>query len=259
MLIDWFTVIAQMINFLILIWLLKHFLYQPILNAMAAREKNIADNIAAASDAKSQADAKKIELEEELQSLQAKKEELFAAAKAQAEKEYQTLLKDARQQVQDRQSEWHRTLTMEREAFLTDLQEQIRQELFAIASLLLHDLADAALEERMAASFQRNFSAMEKAEKGRFLAALPQLSQPVLLRSAFELPAALQNRLLQSLRQDIPAAYPIRFEVEPSLLSGIELVIGGEKIAWSLANHLALLQQRMEQIMERTKTDGTGE
>jgi hypothetical protein len=42
MLIDWFTVGAQIVNFLILVWLLKHFLYKPILNAIDAREKRIA-------------------------------------------------------------------------------------------------------------------------------------------------------------------------------------------------------------------------
>ena len=42
MLIDWFTVGAQVLNFLILVWLLKHFLYKPILNAIDAREKRIA-------------------------------------------------------------------------------------------------------------------------------------------------------------------------------------------------------------------------
>jgi F-type H+-transporting ATPase subunit b len=39
MLIDWFTVAAQAINFLILVWLLKRFLYKPVLNAVDAREK----------------------------------------------------------------------------------------------------------------------------------------------------------------------------------------------------------------------------
>ena len=43
--INWFTVIAQVINFLILVWLLKKFLYKPILNAIDEREKKIADKI----------------------------------------------------------------------------------------------------------------------------------------------------------------------------------------------------------------------
>ena len=46
MLIDWFTIGAQALNFLILVWLLKHFLYQPILNAIDEREKRIAKELA---------------------------------------------------------------------------------------------------------------------------------------------------------------------------------------------------------------------
>jgi len=38
MLIDWFTVGAQALNFLILVWLLKRFLYKPILDAIDARD-----------------------------------------------------------------------------------------------------------------------------------------------------------------------------------------------------------------------------
>jgi len=49
MLIDWFTVVAQVVNFLILVWLLKRFLYRPILNAIDAREKRIATKLADAA------------------------------------------------------------------------------------------------------------------------------------------------------------------------------------------------------------------
>ena len=41
MIIDWFTVGAQLFNFSILVWLMKRFLYHPILNAIETREKNI--------------------------------------------------------------------------------------------------------------------------------------------------------------------------------------------------------------------------
>ena len=53
MLIDWFTVAAQLVNFLILVWLLKRFLFKPITSAIDAREKRIATELAAA-DAKKQ-------------------------------------------------------------------------------------------------------------------------------------------------------------------------------------------------------------
>jgi F-type H+-transporting ATPase subunit b len=51
MLIDWFTVGAQALNFIILVWLLKRFLYKPILDAVDAREQRVAAELADA-DAK---------------------------------------------------------------------------------------------------------------------------------------------------------------------------------------------------------------
>ena len=55
MLIDWFTVGAQALNFIILVWLLKRFLYKPILNAVDAREKRIAAELADANAKKAEA------------------------------------------------------------------------------------------------------------------------------------------------------------------------------------------------------------
>ena len=52
MLIDWFTVGAQVLNFLILIWLLKRFLYKPILHAIDEREERIATELANADSPK---------------------------------------------------------------------------------------------------------------------------------------------------------------------------------------------------------------
>lgn len=37
--INWFTIIAQILNFIILVWLLKKLLYKPVLNAISNREK----------------------------------------------------------------------------------------------------------------------------------------------------------------------------------------------------------------------------
>ena len=68
MLIDWFTVGAQAINFIILVWLLKRFLYKPILDAVDAREKRVATELA-------DADAKKAEAEKERDEFQHKNEE----------------------------------------------------------------------------------------------------------------------------------------------------------------------------------------
>ena len=95
MLIDWFTVGAQALNFLILVWLMKHFLYKPILNAIDAREKKIAAELA-------DADAKKAEAKKERDEFQHKNAEfdqqraaLLSKATDEANAERQRLLDEA--------------------------------------------------------------------------------------------------------------------------------------------------------------------
>jgi len=53
--IDWLTVAAQIVNFLVLIWLLQRFLYKPITNAMRRREERIEDRLAEAKEAREEA------------------------------------------------------------------------------------------------------------------------------------------------------------------------------------------------------------
>src|ERR1039458_5722970 len=97
MLIDWFTVGAQAINFIILVWLLKRFLYKPILDAVDAREKRVATELA-------DADAKKAEAKKERDEFQHKNAEfdqqraaLLSKATQDAKAERQRLLGEARQ------------------------------------------------------------------------------------------------------------------------------------------------------------------
>src|ERR1700685_1084720 len=101
MLIDWFTVAAQALNFIILVWLLKRYLYKPILNAVDAREKRIAAELA-------DADAKKAEAKKEQDEFQPKNERsdqqraaLRSKATQQANVEGQRLLNEARKAADD--------------------------------------------------------------------------------------------------------------------------------------------------------------
>ena len=68
MLIDWFTIAAQVLNFLILVWLMKRFLYKPILHAIDEREKRIATELA-------NADKKKVDAQKESDEFKRKNKE----------------------------------------------------------------------------------------------------------------------------------------------------------------------------------------
>ena len=68
MLIDWFTVGAQALNFVVLVWLLKRLLYKPILAAIDSREKRIAAELADADEKRTQAKRERDEYQQRTKS-----------------------------------------------------------------------------------------------------------------------------------------------------------------------------------------------
>src|ERR1019366_7787177 len=96
MLIDWFTVGAQVLNFLILVWLLKRFLYKPILNAIDAREKRIAAELADADAKKADARKDRDEFQGKNKAFDEESAALMAKVAIDAKAERERLLGEAR-------------------------------------------------------------------------------------------------------------------------------------------------------------------
>lgn len=250
MLIDWFTVIAQVVNFLILVWLLKHFLYRPILDAIDAREKRIAKELA-------DADAKKAEARKERDEFQHKNEEfeqqraaLMSGVTEEAKTERQRLLDEARQAADALSAKRHEALQNDAHNLNQAISRRTQEEVFAIARKALTDLAATSLEERLADVFTRRLREMDEQTKKGIGQALKTASEPALVRSAFDLPAAQRTAIQQALNQAFSAEIPIRFETAPELIGGIELTTNGQKLAWSIADYLASLEKGVAELMK---------
>src|ERR1700735_4485553 len=96
MLIDWFTVGAQALNFLILVWLLKRFLYKPILNAVDAREKLIATELSEARAKMTEAQKERDDFQHKNEVFDQQRAALFDKATDEAKTERQRLIDEAR-------------------------------------------------------------------------------------------------------------------------------------------------------------------
>jgi F-type H+-transporting ATPase subunit b len=250
MLIDWFTVGAQALNFIILVWLLKRFLYKPILNAVDAREKRIAAELA-------DADAKKAEAQKERDEFQHKNEEfdqqraaLLSKATDEAKAERQRLLDDARKAADALSAKRQEALRSDAQNLNQAIRRRTQQEVFAIARKALTDLATASLEERMSEAFTRRLLTIDGKAKEGIAAALKTASEPAVVRSAFDLPEAQRAAIKKTLNETFSAEVPVRFETAPDLVSGVELTTNGQKIAWSIADYLASLEKGIGEILK---------
>lgn len=254
MLIDWFTVGAQTLNFLILVWLLKRFLYKPILHAIDEREKRIATALA-------EADAKKIEAQKERDEFQQKNEDfdqqrttLLSKATKEVQAERERLLDEARKATEALSARRRELLRTEEHNLHQAIIRRTQQEVFAIARKALKDLASTSLEERLVEMFTRRLQEMDVMAKERLAEALATATSPAIVRSAFDLPAEQSLAIQNALNETFSAEILVRFETAPNLISGIELTSNGHKLAWSISDYLASLEKGVTDL-QREKDD----
>jgi F-type H+-transporting ATPase subunit b len=256
MLIDWFTVGAQVLNFIILVWLLKRFLYKPILDAIDAREKRIAAELANAHGKETEAERERDEFRHKNDEIDRQRAGLLSQAADEAKAERQRLLQEARQAAD--------TLTTKRMEMLRDeahnlnqaISRRTQQEVFAVARKALMDLATTSLEERLGEVFTRRLREMSEQAKQGLAEALKAASEPALVRSVFELPAEQRATIQNALNETFAADIPIRFETAPDLVSGIELTTNGQKVAWSIADYLTSLEKGVGELLNKPVQEG---
>ena len=103
---DGFTIVAQVVNFLILVALLKRFLYAPIIRAMQAREDHIATRLDEAQSTMDEAQRQAAAYEQRMQALQQTQDDMLARAQEAAESQRGQLIEEARQEVEHLQDRW---------------------------------------------------------------------------------------------------------------------------------------------------------
>jgi F-type H+-transporting ATPase subunit b len=260
MLIDWFTVGAQALNFIILVWLLKRFLYKPILNAVDAREKRIAAELADADARKAEAQTERDEFQHKNEEFDQQRAALLSKAVDEARAERQRLLDDARKAADALSAKRQEALRSDANNLNQAIRRRTQQEVFAIARKALADLATTSLEERMSEVFTRRLLTMDGKAKAGLGEALKTASEPALVRSAFDLPAAQRAAIQKTLNEAFSTEVHVRFETAPDLVSGIELTTNGQKIAWSIANYLVSLEKGVDELLkENDKREVKGE
>lgn len=233
--IDWVTVGAQVVNFLVLVLLLKKFLYQPVLQGLAAREAAIAERLATAAStqqAAAEAEAQWRQLEAEQQ---AKVTQLLEAAQEQAQAEKAKLLQQTQEYLARQQAQAQAALDVTQAEFIQELQRKAATDLLSVSQKIIQDLADTKLE----AAIARQLVARLQQLQPDLAAELGQSKQQGELRSSLALPAATQDSLLAELGQllpDVELTFVVAPTAKPNL--GVSLHLGSTEVVWTLDSYV---------------------
>lgn len=250
MLIDWFTVAAQILNFLVLVWLLKRFLYRPILDAIDAREQRIAQELADADAKKAQAGQERETFEHKNAAFDKERATLLSQATDAANAERQRLLEAARQEACALSAKQQENLATQAQQLHRQIFQRTQQEVFAIARKTLSDLANAPLEDQIVATFVARLQAVDGDEKQALISALQEKNQTLVVRTAFDLSSPQQAEIQTHIAGLVGAGANVSFQTDAALIGGIELSTDGQKVAWSITQYLAQMESAIGELLK---------
>ncbi len=241
--INWFTVIAQLFNFILLVWLMKRFLYAPILTAIDEREKKIKAQLADAKVQKAEAQKEQAEFVAKNADFDQHKKSLMETVLAESEVERQKLLNAARTDAEILRTKQAKSLQETQANLQTNLAKKTQQAVFSLTQKALADLASVSLESQSVAVFIERLDHLKADEKQAFVAAFQAGKLPVQVQSAFTLSASQQTEVKAALTKLLDSETACEFTTDPALISGISLAANGYKLAWSVADYLTSLEK----------------
>ncbi|ASK18069.1 MULTISPECIES: F0F1 ATP synthase subunit delta [unclassified Halomonas] len=242
--IDWVTVLAQIANFLVLVWLLKRFLYKPILNGIDSREAEIAEQMGEAARAQQKAEAAEVDFVTQKQQLLADQTALEAQVRQEAEQKRNALLVEARETLEQERLDLQAHLAREQERFTTELYKASAETLYQLASRALHDLADERLEARIALHVISQLAPPLSEE----LAAAASNAQGAVVTTHAPLPEGARQEVEAALQGLVPGL-SLRFATDDSQSPGMVLRIGSIQLDWTVDSYtdelVGLLEERL--------------
>lgn len=288
MLVDPAIIVAQIINFLLLMWLLQRFLYKPIRRVIAQRGEAWRQRQEELKAQEEQARQAYATYTERLREWERARDQMWEEAKEEARRERARLLAEAAQEAKEARARFEETFELERRRMEASLQTQLIQQAVAVSGRILSSLADVSLADAVIATLERRLE--EAAEgPGRLIdsAVLHAPGGPVVdVRTSFE-PTSEQRLRLQTLairlveqaydgwdeagaeddepRPEGPIQPRVRFHVDPNLLLGAAVEIGGTSISWSAADFLRDMEKEALTALQHAAgaagdgSPGTGE
>ncbi len=248
--IDWFVLFAQLVNFLILLYLLKRFLYARIISAMNEREAKMVARFEEAERLKREAEEAARAFEEKQASLQVQAERMLNEARAAANHRQAEWMDSARKEVDSIRQRWVETVLQEKAAFLESLRSRTGQQVYAIARRILADLADTAIEEKMIDVLMNRIRSLDPKQGEAIRCALEDSGGEVAVQSAFPLAPEDRERLTAAVRELTGRPdTAVLYQESAELINGIELLASGHRIAWSISDYLDHLEESFDQAL----------
>lgn len=246
--IDWKTLIFQIINLLVLIWLLKHFLYQPVLKMLKERQALIDEQINRARQAAQNAIAEEVKYQEKVAEFDAARDKMYVQMQTEVDSLREKLTAEAKQDVVHLRKAWQNELEQEKQAFDISIQNAIVKNFKLFASDALKDMAGVELNTLVLKKFKECIEKMTKSQRDQFVQGALSAKQIIISTDT-----RLDTQTRENLKDFLFSIFDLdeksvkaTFKVDANLICGIQVQVGEQITSWNLQNYLEAFENNMD-------------
>jgi F-type H+-transporting ATPase subunit b len=220
---NWSTFAFQIVNFLILVFILHKVLYKPITNIIAKRRAAIEEKFKQARSERETAEKLKSKYSLKLLEINTEENKILARARKEAEAEREGLIKEARRAAEHEQARAMESLDQEIKARLADIQQHIAGAATRLAGKLLQDVTGSGFNEEIARHITEQIRGIKEKDHAP---AGKENKIDALLFAAEDPQQATVEQFRSELEKVFGLGVSVTIHLEPSMISGFRLEIG---------------------------------
>jgi F-type H+-transporting ATPase subunit b len=244
---SWSTFALQVINFLVLVWLLKRFLFKPVSAIVAQRKTEIVRVQAEAEAARQSAEQARKQFEQSRSEIEAQRQALSEQTRAALADERSKMIQAAQAEIDKLKSAMLKQLDEERENAARELSDRAVQLAVQLADRLLRQCAAPLLDELFLDRLVDHLDHLTMAERAALLDQSGPGRGSLSVTTASPLDPAIESKWRITLASHLGVSTPITFTVDKDLIAGAELKFPLAVLRFSWRQALAEAQQGLTQ------------
>jgi F-type H+-transporting ATPase subunit b len=239
---SWSTFLIQILNFVVLVWILTRFVYQPVTRGIVARQKAIREELHQADEVKKQSEALSRQYEGRLADWEREKAQLKTAYDKELSDERMTRETELRASLQrEREQSEASARTRERET-ARRLHREAAQDAAQFCARLLSRVTSPELESKLVDAAIADIQALSDDQRASLSRAFDGRSDAV-VTTRYPLDEAHRATLTDVLTSCLGRAPRPRFEESEALLAGLRVDLGTMTLEGNLAGELRWFAQ----------------
>lgn len=227
---NWSTLLLEIINFLILVWILKHFLYRPVLAVIAKRRAGIEEELRQAQQREDEAQALKAQYKDRMTDWEQERQTARDALADELEQERARQLQQLHKELEQEREKARVTEQRRRNEAIRETEHQALLHSTTFANRLLSQAAGPELHQRLLELLLQDLATLSEEQLNAIKSSWGEPPQRIDIASAFALSDDQQQRLQQAISNATGLDVPLHYAQQSDLIAGLQITIG----AWVL-------------------------